>query len=1348
MALSAAATEGGDEVTLNLLDGATDVDNNATLSAVLLGDLPAGFSFADNQLTVDPTNSAFANLAAGEERSIIIIYNIVDEEGGSVEQTATFTVTGTNDAPTVDGALTGSVTEDDAVLELNLLAGASDIDAGAVLSVDPDSVTGLGEGVTLEGSTLTVDGSADRFQSLSIGQTAEITVTFDIVDEQGMAVSQTATITVTGTNDAPTLESELAFTIAEDVTLIPIIIALEGADDVDQLDSLSVENIQGLEDLGTAVVYDAGLGIFLVDSADASFQSMAVGDTRDIEITFDVVDGNGGSVQQTLTITITGTNDAPTVASALTASATEGEASFTINLLEGAADVDDGAVLTAVVAALPPGFNFDADTNSVTFDPTDSFFDSLAEGEVQTLTFDYIIRDENNAEVAQTLSVTVTGTNDAPVVTGSVSGAATEGGDAVMVNLLEGASDIDNGAVLSVLFDDGLPPGVTVDGTTLTLNPSAPEYEALAEGQIEEFNITYQVVDENGAAVSQTVTLTVTGTNDVPVVEAALAAAATEGGEAVTLNLLDGASDVDGLDMLSIVLNINALETGFSLDGTNLVVDPSNSVFDELAEGETRDVTLDYQITDGNGGIVDQTATVTITGTNDAPTVLFSLSSNVIEGSGETDFNLLIGASDVDNNAVLSVELLDEVPEGARLDGTTLFFDANSEAYDGLNEGEVMIIDINYVISDGLGGEVQQSLQLTVEGTNDAPTVAGVVTATANEDDDSFAVDLLAGANDVDFGDVLSVDLGGIELPAGFELIGTTLNVNPSDPAYQSLPEGEELVLEIEYNIVDLSGASVAQTASVTIIGANDAPTRNGFVANQVTEIDELFTLDVDDDLFTDIDSGDSLTITAALSNGDPLPSWLSFDPETLTFSGTPTQGDTGVFNVRITATDTSGATNSDVFTLQVGADIIFGTAGDDTLNGTNGDDIFFGLEGNDTISGGNGSDMFTGGLGNDRLEGNGGNDTYIFNIGDGQDIVDDGGFNGTDTLQFNNRNLADATFTREGGSDTFTIIFANGDSVEVIDGLDASFGDIEQVVFDDVILDVQGLRDAVIGDDATDGDDILFGTDGNDILDGLGGNDTISGGNGNDMITGGLGNDRLEGNGGNDTYIFNIGDGQDIVDDGGFNGTDTLQFNNRSLADATFTREGGSDTFTIIFANGDSVEVIDGLDASFGDIEQVVFDDVILDVQGLRDAVIGDDATDGDDILFGTDGNDILDGLGGNDTISGGNGNDMITGGLGNDRLEGNGGNDTYIFNIGDGQDIVDDGGFNGTDTLQFNNRSLADATFTREGGSDTFTIIFANGDSVEVIDGLDASFGDIEQVVFDDVTSGCPRFARSRDR
>jgi hypothetical protein len=69
---------------------------------------------------------------------------------------------------------------------------------------------------------------------------------------------------------------------------------------------------------------------------------------------------------------------------------------------------------------------------------------------------------------------------------------------------------------------------------------------------------------------------------------------------------------------------------------------------------------------------------------------------------------------------------------------------------------------------------------------------------------------------------------------------------------------------------------------------------------------------------FQDVDSGDHLSLTAVLSNGSVLPSWLSFDALAGAFSGTPGPGDAGSFDVKLTATDMSGLAAAETFHFTV----------------------------------------------------------------------------------------------------------------------------------------------------------------------------------------------------------------------------------------------------------------------------------------------------------------------------------------------------------------------------------------------------------------------------------------------
>jgi hypothetical protein len=97
----------------------------------------------------------------------------------------------------------------------------------------------------------------------------------------------------------------------------------------------------------------------------------------------------------------------------------------------------------------------------------------------------------------------------------------------------------------------------------------------------------------------------------------------------------------------------------------------------------------------------------------------------------------------------------------------------------------------------------------------------------------------------------------------------------------------------------------------------NTPPTLTNAIADQLAPLSTAFTLPLPANTFADLD-GDTLTYTATLENGNPIPSWLTFNAATQTFSGTPTTANAGGLNIKVTATDPSGASASDIFVLTV----------------------------------------------------------------------------------------------------------------------------------------------------------------------------------------------------------------------------------------------------------------------------------------------------------------------------------------------------------------------------------------------------------------------------------------------
>jgi hypothetical protein len=96
----------------------------------------------------------------------------------------------------------------------------------------------------------------------------------------------------------------------------------------------------------------------------------------------------------------------------------------------------------------------------------------------------------------------------------------------------------------------------------------------------------------------------------------------------------------------------------------------------------------------------------------------------------------------------------------------------------------------------------------------------------------------------------------------------------------------------------------------------NFIPYLNHQIPNQFIDSTQSFNYTFPDSTFIDDDGNNTLTYSATLSNGNPLPAWLSFDPATRTFSGTPTE--TININVKVKAVDNANANASCTFSINI----------------------------------------------------------------------------------------------------------------------------------------------------------------------------------------------------------------------------------------------------------------------------------------------------------------------------------------------------------------------------------------------------------------------------------------------
>ena len=214
------------------------------------------------------------------------------------------------------------------------------------------------------------------------------------------------------------------------------------------------------------------------------------------------------------------------------------------------------------------------------------------------------------------------------------------------------------------------------------------------------------------------------------------------------------------------------------------------------------------------------------------------------------------------------------------------------------------------------GEEGFHDFELEVINVNDAPELVSEMSdQQVNEDANySFAVPS-ATFTDIDVDDALSLTatLGdGSALPSW-------LTFDPASNSFIGTPRNNEVgMYEIKVTATDNSGAFVSDVYSLEVVNTNDAPEVVSGISDQQVNEDANYSFAVPSATFTDIDVDDALSLTATLGDGSALPSWLTFDPASNSFIGTPGNNEVGMYEIKVTATDNSGAFVSDVYSLKV----------------------------------------------------------------------------------------------------------------------------------------------------------------------------------------------------------------------------------------------------------------------------------------------------------------------------------------------------------------------------------------------------------------------------------------------
>ena len=854
--------------TADLLTNTVDVDANDA------GKLTIENLVSDHGSLLDNKDGTFTFTPEKDYNGIVhFSYDVKDAHGGVTHTGATTTLAAVNDNPDTQPVI-DSITEDtDTHHAVNLLSGATDVD-GDSLSISQVQITFEGKigplpkGVSFanDGHTLVIDSHNPTFQHLSAGQNSDIVVHYMVDDNHGGQTAAIATITMVGTDDKATLASNV-IQMTETQAIDSQHHMFRGT--LQLIDPDSGDNTH-FEYSGTYLgkgfppgdltVHPDGSYQFILQSAnnryaDDHIASLQTGES--MQIPYEIKTSDGQSL--TIMVKVIGEDNQARIevapGSSFTEHAFEDRTSVSTpnqiwsggNLHVIDPDHDQAGFIAQNIATSEGGNFYINPRGNWAYTIDNAKVQHLGQGESYQKTFSV---ESIDGSAHQDITITVHGTNDAPVVSTEIriaSGIEDTSMQLSTVELLANATDVDHNdigqlSIANLVADHG----VIIDNKDGTFSFS-PEKDY--NGQV---HFSYDVKDAHGGVTHTGATTTLSAVQDNAVITGQDSGDVKEDvnvGPVVAgnANMIEThgqmqISDPDAGENHFHVKNygfindaghpelhpiISSLGGYLSIgsDGTWFYrIDTRKSVIQNLGEGESTTDTVTVTSIDGTSHIV----TVTIHGTNDAP--YCSSEVQLSSGTEDTDIiltsaQLLANASDIDANdlGLLSVANLsaDHGHIVDNHDGTFSFTPAKD--YNGQ-------VHFNYDVKDAHGGVTHTGATTTLAKVNDNPDNLPLVDSVTEDTDTHYSVNLLANATDID-GDSLTISQlhtsfegSTAALPQGITLAsdGHSLIIDSHAQIFQHLSAGEKSDIVVHYMVDDNHGGQTTSVATITVVGADD----------------------------------------------------------------------------------------------------------------------------------------------------------------------------------------------------------------------------------------------------------------------------------------------------------------------------------------------------------------------------------------------------------------------------------------------------------------------------------------------------------------------------------------------
>ena len=538
----------------------------------------------------------------------------------------------------INGTSTASLTESDAVQTAAGQLTISDVDSATtfVAQTAVNGNNGFGKfSVDATGKWAYVMNNAHNEFSKDVGYTDSLNVA------SADGTIKTITVTMMGTNDAAIIggistanmtESDAVQTTGGQLTV----------SDVDNTPAtfIAQSSVNGVNGFGSFSIDANGKWTYVMNSAHDEF---AVGKNYTDSVTITSLDGT----PQTITVTILGTNDLAVIGGNTASALTESNAAQTAYGQLTATDVDNVPVadFVAQTAALGVYGNFSVDVTGKWSYTMGSSQDELVGG--VTYTDSFTVRTADGA--SKVVTVSILGTDDTSTISGSSTSSLTETNEVLTTSGKLLSSDIDSPVAASFVAQTGTAGDhgfghFSLDATgqwTYTANSAHDEFKAGVQ-----YTDSFTAVTADGT--SQTVTVTIAGTNDAAVIGGTSVLSMTENNVPQSTRAGLTVSDIDSAaEFVPITVEGTAGMGSFSLDSSGQWTYAMSGPQDKLVEGVSYTDTAVVTTADGT----TQTLQVNITGTDDLSIVGGNSAVTITENNDAQIVTSALTVTDVDGLA-------------------------------------------------------------------------------------------------------------------------------------------------------------------------------------------------------------------------------------------------------------------------------------------------------------------------------------------------------------------------------------------------------------------------------------------------------------------------------------------------------------------------------------------------------------------------------------------------------------------------------------------------------------------------------------------------------------------------